>query len=619
MIKAEEHDTDRAGRLIFEKVCHQLDWVPSRVDDDYGIDYNVQAFSERQPTGAWFQVQLKSSNAPSRSADGTFISFNLSIAHAVHYSLDLKQPLFLLLADISSEEMFWFCPQLNSGMVRKAQARGVESVTFRIPTANTLIASPARLVESLNHVYLLLSAREIGASSHYTFQNAIDRRVLNDEVLQGLQSKQDHLRLLRIAQAFDLGKFEEASNRINVVLSDPDVTIHAKFHALLQLNSLEYRQRVFSGTAAIDLPTVHLKYAERLRTLAGRNHDWIRRGAALVHATALIEKIVQNDAADHMALQIHSAAGSNPMAILGLLTRRAASARNIVRLYNRALQLVEQALRCSEVHYLTNIITRVPTSFAVYLIALRHASDNQTASEFVRSGLRVLDAAVAIASDAGDQRGIGNAVFAAITLVHSESSEVVEWITKTRERLSDADTAREIETALQRVALRGQGQKLDDDYEPDPIWQIIEKVARSRGIDTTDQQSTLVRRLRIAASDDTPERWLRFCHHLLLTPGSISPVDTFVQRELGIQNSSNKVAHCTLYDLHYEAVSAQTAFDLLKGSSCDNCSSRVPRPDSWTYAPQERENEAIDHFEFVQSAIERGKGIKFTLRDDLDR
>jgi hypothetical protein len=42
--KAEQHDTDRAGRLLFTQVFQDLNFVVNPATDDYGIDYNVQVF-----------------------------------------------------------------------------------------------------------------------------------------------------------------------------------------------------------------------------------------------------------------------------------------------------------------------------------------------------------------------------------------------------------------------------------------------------------------------------------------------------------------------------------------------------------------------------------------------
>jgi len=39
-----EHDIDRAGKRLLRAALERLGWIPNDVDEDYGIDSNVQSF-----------------------------------------------------------------------------------------------------------------------------------------------------------------------------------------------------------------------------------------------------------------------------------------------------------------------------------------------------------------------------------------------------------------------------------------------------------------------------------------------------------------------------------------------------------------------------------------------
>ena len=58
--KPKEHETNRSGKRLLREALEPLGWVVNDVQEDYGIDSNVQVFDGRSPTGAWFHVQLKS-------------------------------------------------------------------------------------------------------------------------------------------------------------------------------------------------------------------------------------------------------------------------------------------------------------------------------------------------------------------------------------------------------------------------------------------------------------------------------------------------------------------------------------------------------------------------------
>jgi hypothetical protein len=76
--KPEEHDIDRAGKRLLRAALEKLGWILNDVEEDYGIDSNVQIFDGVHPTGAWFHVQLRSSCHSEYSSDRTFISQELS-------------------------------------------------------------------------------------------------------------------------------------------------------------------------------------------------------------------------------------------------------------------------------------------------------------------------------------------------------------------------------------------------------------------------------------------------------------------------------------------------------------------------------------------------------------
>jgi hypothetical protein len=138
--KPEEHEINRAGKRLLREVLEPLGWVVNDVQEDYGIDTNVQVFDGKTPTGAWFHAQLKSSASSEYSADGTFISQELSADHARHYSLELRQPIFLIHADVASQKVYWCAPQLD----RQLSASFLNADAKSVNSKNSHGADPAR-------------------------------------------------------------------------------------------------------------------------------------------------------------------------------------------------------------------------------------------------------------------------------------------------------------------------------------------------------------------------------------------------------------------------------------------------------------------------------------------
>jgi hypothetical protein len=66
--KSEQQDIDRHGKRLMREALERLGWVLTEIDEDYGVDYDVQVFANGSPNGVWFKIQLKSSASSDRSA-----------------------------------------------------------------------------------------------------------------------------------------------------------------------------------------------------------------------------------------------------------------------------------------------------------------------------------------------------------------------------------------------------------------------------------------------------------------------------------------------------------------------------------------------------------------------
>jgi hypothetical protein len=164
--RSEEHDIDRAGQLLLRQAAADLGWIIDFVaSDDYGIDCNVQVFEGKFPSGVWFHVQLKSSNSSAYSSDGAFISQELSVSHARHYALKLRQSIFLIHADVREQKVLWHSPQLDTNLASLLNNTSAKTITVRIPTLQEILANAPQMLSDLRAIYLVLANREIVSSS----------------------------------------------------------------------------------------------------------------------------------------------------------------------------------------------------------------------------------------------------------------------------------------------------------------------------------------------------------------------------------------------------------------------------------------------------------------------
>jgi len=168
---------------------------------------------------------------------------------------------------------------------------------------------------------------------------------------------------------------------------------------------------------------------------------------------------------------------------------------------------------------------------------------------------------------------------------------------------------------LERAKKRWRGEEVEGDYQGDPVWQAIQNMASSLGIDVSNERDPLVQGLRIAAKDDSPERVLINCEHLLVSQGAIRPVARRIQRLFNLGTAGSKVVHCTLHNFHVEGKEQDQAYDDFRRQHCDSCADRKPRPEGWEYTGKVRSEFEARHHDFDARLAGTQHGIRLTNHD----
>jgi hypothetical protein len=167
--KPEAHNVDSAGERLLREVLEPIEWVVNAVQKDYGIDYNVQVFDGGSPTGTWFHVQLKSSASSQYSADRSFVSQEITVDHARHYALEMREPVFVIHADVGSRSVYWYAPQLDRALESVLTQTKATSTTFRVPIRQKLPDTATQLLTAVDNIHLGLATRELTSASAHSF------------------------------------------------------------------------------------------------------------------------------------------------------------------------------------------------------------------------------------------------------------------------------------------------------------------------------------------------------------------------------------------------------------------------------------------------------------------
>jgi hypothetical protein len=613
--KSEQQETDRAGKRLFREMLERLGWVLNDVQEDYGIDSNVQVFDNGHPTGAWFHVQLKSSRHSDYSADHSFLSQGLSADHARHYALEMRQPVAIVHVDVLTGRVYWIFPQLERNLVSAIKDSTTKSVALRIPTAQELPQTAPDLLLGLEKVYLTLASRELTSASVQSFAESLKHLPDQNALAHAFQVKSDTLKLQKIRDLYREGKLAEARSRAEILVADPDSIVEVKFWAEIQLMAVDYHEIVHTGKPQNELPKAVLKHAKALQDLTRLGPKHLKFYALISRHAADLEIMVHENSSLFMAFQQHLETGGNPMMALGLYARRSALAARITKKYNRCVRLARYATNSRHRWFLGRALTNVVNAIARYIATLSYEGNREVASAFAQSALQFCKLAVWISTETDDTDAVIMAIISALTTVHQEDSDAYRWAKSVAQSLRDPKARADAVEHVERAKKRWRGDKVEGDYHGDTIWQIIQNIATGLGLDISDENSPLVRELRIAAKDNTPDRVLVNCEHLLVAPGAIGPAAREIKRFFGISTAGSKVVHCTLHDYHTEERDLDSAYSEFRRQHCDSCGDARPRPVGWRYDNKARLIEQVRHSDFVARFAGKRYGARYTDHD----
>jgi hypothetical protein len=613
--KPDQHEIDRAGKRLLRGVLEPLKWVVNDVQEDYGIDGNVQVFDGEHPTGAWFHVQLKSSASSEYSAKDVSVSQGLSVDHARHYALEMRQPIFLIHADVTAGHIFWHAPQLDNHLVTVLTNTRAQRITIRIPTRNRLPETAPELLGSLDDIYLLLGNRELASASIQSFAESLSHLPDQEALHRAFQEKNDSLKLQRIFTSFHQKKLDEARTRAEAVLIDPDSTIEIKFWAQMSLQSIDYTQTVQSGKPQSELSKLVVAHAKSLQKLTARGPKYLKFYSLVARQAAELEVLTHEDFTLFMALSAHLQRYGNPMMALGLIARRTAITRRIASKYNQCVRLARYAAEYPDRWMLGRALANIPRALGVYMLTLRTEGKFTAEEKLWQSALQVLKLAVSICRETGDAGGVVLVITSALATASSTDSQAFHWASQVAESIVDQKIRDDALLMIERVTRRWKGEAVEGDYRGNTIWQAIQNMATALGIDTSDENDPFVRGLNIAANDDSPERVLARCEHILVTQGAIGPIARRIQTLFNTSRASSKVIHCTLHNFHVDGKELDGAYDEFKLRHCDSCPDKKPRPENWQFTHEEELKLRARHREFMERLVGTPFGFRFTNED----
>lgn len=146
MLRPDQHDTDKKGQALLRSFFANAGWEVTKIEEDYGRDFEIEVFRNNKTTGILFNVQLKSSEEPSYSAKNEFVSVELEIPNARYLAQELRTPTILVQADVTQQRLFWAAPQFDAALAHTLATK-VDAQTCTVRAQST--HSACRFLESM--------------------------------------------------------------------------------------------------------------------------------------------------------------------------------------------------------------------------------------------------------------------------------------------------------------------------------------------------------------------------------------------------------------------------------------------------------------------------------------
>lgn len=617
--KSERQDIDRRGKRLTREALESLGWVMTEISEDYGVDYDVQVFVRGSPNGLWFKIQLKSSASSDRSADATFISVQLDLDHARHYAIDLRDPIFLLHADVERGEVFWAAPQLDNELIRKLNSgENSSTVTVRVPMSNLLPATAEQILQTVEKLYVVLGQRTIAGSSLASFADSLKYQPGEQKLREEINRRSNLMRMRRIRELFMQRQFAEARERAQLITRDPDSLLEDRFWAQEVVGSIEWGYALSRSRPQAELPLIYLESAKALRNMSKRGPSHLKMFALIAMKAAELDQLAVENWGLTILLHQHRTPAGNPLMVLNTFAAQALSTRAVIKKYNQCLRLVTYAAHFRGRWFLPRALAKIPMAAASFIARIGHMEELQLGDggeQFRSSVLAIAKLIAQIGEESGDQEAISLAIGSALITTRSADSDAFRWVGSALDRITDPEEKAKAIGIVERHVARWKGQPVEGDYSPDPYLQILENACASLGLDVSDKSSPLYQAVLIAAKDNSPERVLRTCEHIVTSLGATGPVARQIGTLLGTQMAGSKIIHCSLHDYHLEGRDFDSALAAFKLQHCDSCPDRVPRPPDWQFTDPVRADFQNRHEEFVRKFNATGAGFRLTSSD----
>ena len=587
MKRPQEHITDTAARKLLQTAIPN-EWVAREQADDYGIDYEVEVFSNQQSTGVIFKVQLKGMSAPTIAGD--CISYSLELKHTNYYLNELAIPVFIVIADTSSSQTYWYAPQIDDDLanrLRVAMEKNQETITVHVPLANTMATTTGKIIQACVKCILVLATKRVSDSSEWDFSEALKGINLTESFAQGLQDKADMAKLNLAYTRLLAKEFPECIALTDRILQSADTNIETKFQALLYQEDasvkLELRGPRDSGEVLSKVP---LFFAQKMLQLSVAGPLQLRTFARAADRIGRFHVLVMEEYSLFLNLKIQPQ-DPDPFILIQLSQHRAIKIRQIRTLYRQSWRMIHFSIDQGFISLIPQLVQRLVPGLNIMFVRLRNDGLRNSYLSLRRDALLLIQMAFELAVSAKDFDTSSHLALDALLMLDPADSTDFEPALRTiiswTDKIPDVQQKQSLNARVEDSARRMRENYVQAQNATEiPIEEeenVYRRMATSLGIDLENPDDRIAQIVNIGLRDLNPERVLRNCRHffLALTGGGVPA------QMLQLPTAGGKALHCLAKHITIQGLSLDSLYEHFKASYCAGCELSDPHPAEWKW------------------------------------
>jgi hypothetical protein len=375
----------------------------------------------------------------------------------------------------------------------------------------------------------------------------------------------------------------EARQRTAHLLCDLDASVQTKFWASIQLHGIEFSELVRSGKPQETIAKSHLDHAISLKKLTSDAPTPFKFYSLVDMKAAELELLTYEDFRLALLQSAHLRHGGNSTLALDIYARRAWLAKAINKKYNQCVRIARYASSSDDAWLVGRALMGVIRALSVYTVTLQVGGQAELAAGYAKSALQICKVSASLCASNDDDNGMAMVVMGALLTVGSEETETYKWAEQTVQLITSEKIRESAIESVHNQTVRWKGANVAGDIQGDAAWQAMQNMATEQGVDLSDESSPFVKALRIGVKDDTFDRVLVECEHLIVSYGGIGPNAMLINQLFNMKTACSKVINCKLHNFHVEGRDLDSAYSVFRSAYCANCPDQKPRPMGWKF------------------------------------